>query len=112
MKFLNEILNNARRGKFVTSFCLECRKYIWPPNGYCNFCYSEAVLKDVTSNGVLVSKSISYMMDKWRYFGLGEFDGIRIIGTIEQSLNIGDRIIIRNVRETNGKIDLKFCIDM
>ena len=112
MKFLDEILNNARKGKFVTSFCSECRKHIWPPNKYCNLCYSKAVLKGVPSNGVLVSKSISYMTDKWGYFGLGEFNGIRIIGTIEQSLNIGDRIVICNVHEINGKIDLTFCIDM
>lgn len=112
MDLLDEILKNAKKNKFVTSFCLKCNKYIWPPNSSCNLCYSSAVLKGVNSNGVLLSKSISYVGGKRSYFGLGEFNEIRILGTIERSLNIGDRIIICKVRETNGKIDLKFCIDM
>jgi uncharacterized OB-fold protein len=112
MDLFDEILKNARREKFVTSFCLKCNKYIWPPDSSCNICYSSAILRDVTSNGVLLSKSISHIEGKKRYFGLGEFDGIRIIGTIDSSINIDDKIIICGVSETYGKIDLKFCSDM
>jgi uncharacterized OB-fold protein len=112
MDFFEEILNSARKGKFVTSYCQQCNKYIWPPKDSCNLCYSTAVIKDVPSNGVLLSKSISYISGKEGYFGLGEFTGIRIIGTIERSMKIGDRIVICRIREKNRKIDLKFCDDM
>lgn len=112
MDFFDKTLENIRVEKFVTSFCLKCKKYIWPPNDSCNLCYSPVVLKNITPNGILLAKSTSYISGKKRYFGLGEFDGIRIIGTIQQSVNIGDRIIICSIREINGKIDLRFCADM
>lgn len=111
MHVLNSILENARDGKFVTSYCNQCNMNIWPPSDACTRGHSQIVLKEVSLNGTLLANATSYLSKK-SHFGLGEFDGIRIIGTFENSIKIGESIRICSVSLLNGKINLKFCSNM
>lgn len=112
MGIIDTILRQAKKGKFVSSFCVKCNNHVWPPHDYCKLCNSPVVLRNVATVGILLAKSTSYIPGKLGHFGLGEFDGVRMVGRIKESLSIGNRITICNVQDKNGKIDLEFCIYM
>src|ERR1044072_4292697 len=112
MGIIDTIVLQAKNGKFVSSFCVKCKNYVWPPHDYCKLCNSPIVLRNVATVGILLAKSTSHIPGKLGHFGLGEFEGVRIVGTIKESLLIGDKITICNVQNRNDKIDLEFCIYM
>lgn len=108
MSLFDLILQNASYGKLVTSFCVKCNKYIWPPNYICNCCNSKASLRKIEQVGILLEKTHSNILGKEGTFGIGEFGGIRLIGTIKEDARIGECIRIHEIGLKNRRLDIKF----
>jgi uncharacterized protein len=102
------MLDAASKGRLMSSYCIKCNRYVWPPNYYCNRCNSDTIFKDLVERGILVEKSTSYIHGKIEHFGIGEFDGIRIIGTITDQITVGDTIGIKSIKVTKGRLDISF----
>jgi uncharacterized OB-fold protein len=109
MNLFNSILASASKGRLVTSFCKKCDKYIWPPKYFCILCYSKASFREVKDEGILLEKSHSSILGKEGSFGVGEFSGIRLIGRINDEVNVGDSIKIQEIGVKNGRLDIKLC---
>ena len=105
MNLFNLILISARKGRLVTSFCKKCDKYIWPPNYVCNLCYSKTSFREVKGKGILLEKACSSVLGKEGSFGVGEFSGIRLIGTINDGVKVGDSIKIQEIKVKNERLD-------
>ncbi|HSA75773.1 MAG TPA: zinc ribbon domain-containing protein [Candidatus Nitrosocosmicus sp.] len=110
MNLFNSILVSASKGRLVTSFCRNCDKYIWPPNYVCNLCYSKASFQEVKGEGILLEKAHSSILGKEGSFGVGEFSGIRLIGTLNDGVKVGDSIKIQEIRVKNERLDIKFAV--
>lgn len=108
MNLFDSVLKIARGGKLVSSYCKNCDKYIWPPKHFCNYCNLAVSFKDVKREGIVLVKGYSNLQGKKRPFAIGEFDGIRIIGSINDDIVIGESIIMSEIRVTNGRLDIKF----
>lgn len=108
MNLFESVLKSAGRGKLLSSYCKKCDKYIWPPKYYCNYCNSEALFKDVKEGGIVIEKGYSNLSNKKETFAIGEFNGIRIIGSISDDIVVGQHIKIQDIRVTNGRLDIKF----
>ncbi|WP_148686890.1 zinc ribbon domain-containing protein [Candidatus Nitrosocosmicus hydrocola] len=108
MNLYDSILKSARRGKLLSSYCMKCDKYIWPPNYYCSYCNSGALFKAVKGEGIVLEKGYSNLLNKKGTFAIGEFNGIRIIGSISDDVVVGQGIKIQEIRVTNGRLDIKF----
>ena len=108
MNLFNSILLTANNGKLETSFCKKCDRYIWPPNYVCNVCYSKATFQEVKEEGILLEKAHSNILGKEGFFGIGEFRGIRLIGTIDNRVKVGESIRIQEIKVKNGRLDIKF----
>ena len=108
MNLFNSIFENASNGKLVTSFCKKCNKYIWPPNYACSLCNSKASFREVKRDGILLEKAHSYIAGKEGSFGIGEFSGIRLIGTTNEDAKVGEPIRIQELRMRNGRLDIIF----
>jgi uncharacterized protein len=108
MNLLNSVLENASNGKLVTSFCRKCNMYIWPPNYACSLCNSKASLREIKRDGILLEKARSFIAGKEGSFGIGEFNGIRLIGTINEDARVGKPIRIQEIGLRNGRLDLRF----
>jgi uncharacterized OB-fold protein len=102
------MLDSASRGRLMSSYCAECKKYVWPPNYYCNICNSKTIFRDVVRRGTLIEKSLSHIHEKEGYFGVGEFNGVRFIGTINERILVGDIIQVKSVKVTEGRLDIVF----
>jgi uncharacterized protein len=108
MNLLDIIINNAKKGNLITTFCINCKIFIWPPNRYCNSCFNKTGFRKIHRKGVLLEKSLSNLPDLIGYYGIGEFSGIRMIGSVHQSISPGDRIRISQVGIKDNKLNLEF----
>jgi hypothetical protein len=109
MKLIEIIISKAEKGTLITTYCLNCKIHIWPPNYYCHFCLNKTVFKKINKTGILLEKSFSNLPDLIGYYGIGEFSGIRLIGSVDQLAVPDDIISISHVGVRNNKLDLKFC---
>jgi hypothetical protein len=108
MKLLDFIIKSAGKGTLVTTYCFTCKIHIWPLNRYCNICFKKTGFKKISRKGVLLEKSFSNLPDLKGYFGIGEFSGIRMIGSVDKSILPEDAIRISQVRVKDNKLDLEF----
>lgn len=108
MKLLEFIIKSADKGTFITTYCFSCKIHIWPPNLYCNTCFKKTGFKKINRKGVLLEKSFSNLPDIKGYYGIGEFSGIRIIGSVDKSVLPEDTIRISQVGIKDNKLDLEF----
>lgn len=108
MNLFDSILEIANNGKLVTSFCIKCDIYIWPPNHVCNLCVSKTMFREVKREGILLEKAHSNILGKEGFFGIGEFSGIRLIGSTKEDVKVGEPIRIGEIRVKNGRLDIQF----
>ena len=108
MKLIDRIISNAERGILITTYCFNCKIHIWPPNYYCNSCLKKTGIRKITRKGILREKSLSNLPDSIGYYGIGEFSGIRLIGSVDQGVVPGDRIRISKIGIKNNKLNLEF----
>ena len=108
MKLLDIIINNAEKGILIATYCSSCKIHIWPPNRYCNTCFKRTSFRKINRKGILLEKSFSNLPNLIGYYGIGEFSGIRILGSVDQSILPDDEIIISRVGIKNDKLNLVF----
>ena len=108
MKLIDIIINNAEKGILITSYCSSCKIHIWPPNHYCKSCSKKTGFRKINKKGVLLEKSFSNLPDLIGNYGIGEFSGIRMIGSIDPSILPDDRISISQVGIKDNKLNLEF----
>lgn len=58
----------------------------------------------------MLEKTQSNILGREGTFGIGEFGGIRLIGTIKEDVRIGEVIRIHEIGIKNGRLDIKFTI--
>lgn len=108
MTLMDVIFDTAKKGILITTYCFSCKIHIWPPNHYCNSCFRKCGFRKINRKGVLLEKSFSNLSDLVGYYGIGEFSGIRMIGSIDQSILPNDRIRISQVSIKDYKLSLEF----
>ncbi|MDQ4074594.1 MAG: hypothetical protein M3162_09880 [Thermoproteota archaeon] len=55
-----------------------------------------------------MEKSYSHFTAKRGSFGIGEFGGIRIIGTIDGNVEVKDKIKISSMKISNSRLEVEF----
>ena len=108
MNLFDSVLKIAKAGKLVSSYCKNCDKYIWPPKYYCNYCNLKVSFRDVRREGIVLEKCYSNLQGKKKPFAIGEFNGIRILGSIDDDIIVGESIIMQEIRVTDERLDIKF----
>ncbi len=108
MNLKETLFKKIEDGLFVSTFCKGCKKYNWPPSMYCKECFSKTKLKKIKNVGILLEISYSYITNEPSFFGIGDFSGIRIIGTANKSIRINDSIEIDKIKVINNKISIVF----
>ncbi len=101
-------MNSAEKGTLITTYCFSCKIHIWPPNSYCNSCFKKTGFRKINRNGVLLEKSFSNLQDSIGHYGIGEFSGIRMIGSVDPNILPNDRIRISRVSIKDNKLNLEF----
>ncbi len=103
------IFEKIKDGVFTSTFCSYCKRHIWPPSQYCKDCFKKTKLKKINNKGILLEMSYSHILNQENYFGIGDFSGIRVIGTIvDKNIKINDLIAIYKIKVDNEKILLEF----
>ena len=52
---MNKFETELKAGNFVTSECSHCKKIVWPPSDYCDYCFKEVNWRKVSENGQLLN---------------------------------------------------------
>ncbi len=108
MNLKETLFKNIEEGIFLSTFCTECKKHNWPPSFYCKDCFKKTKLKKINNQGILLEMSYSHIINQENFFGIGDFSGIRIIGTVNKSIKINDSIVINIIKVINNKISIEF----
>ncbi len=78
-------------GKFFIPECMKCKKIVWPPVEFCNYCFGIVSLKE----GDFEGKIIEFSRQDKQYFCIVEFENtIRIMATISKIPEIGQKVKI------------------
>ncbi len=81
MNIKDTLFNKIKEDYFNVLSVEIARVFTWPPSNYCKECFKETKLKKINNHGILLELSYSYIPNQECFFGIGEFSGIRIIGT-------------------------------
>jgi uncharacterized OB-fold protein len=108
MSLKESILAKIKDEVFFITFCIKCKKYIWPPSYNCKYCFRKTTLKELYNKGVLLEVSYSHLPNQNNYFGIGEFSGIRILGMVAGDIKINDGIEISKIKVNDGRISVEF----
>jgi|GEM_PF-1198283 uncharacterized OB-fold protein len=109
MTVKDTLFNKIKTGSFYCTFCRYCNIFTWPPSNYCKKCFKETKFKKINNHGILLELSYSHMPNQECFFGIGDFSGIRIIGTlVDKNMNVNDLIKINKATVINDKILLEF----
>jgi len=86
-------------GEFCIPECTECKKIVWPPAEYCNYCFGTVSLKE----GSFVGKIIEFSRQNEQIFCLVEFeDTIKIMANISETPKIGQIVKISKCGISKG----------
>ena len=108
MTIKDTLFNKIKEGSLCSTFCRYCNVYTWPPCKNCKNCYKKTKFKRICNHGILLELSYSHIPDQECFFGIGDFSGIRIIGTVDKNVNVNDLIKINKATVINDKILLEF----
>jgi uncharacterized OB-fold protein len=109
MTLKDVLFDKIKKDSFYCTFCNYCNIFTWPPSYYCKKCYKKTKLKKIKNYGTLLELSYSHLENQECYFGIGDFSGIRIIGTlVEKNMNVNDLIKINKATVIDDKILLEF----
>ncbi len=109
MNLKKTIFEKIKDGFFTSTFCSKCKKQNWPPSHYCKDCFKKTKLKKIDNKGIILEVSYSHIPNQENYFGIGDFSGLRILGTIvDKNTKINDLIAINKVKVDNDKISIEF----
>src|SRR5574340_1351823 len=88
-RFEQELKNN----NFLCSQCTKCDKLVWPPNDFCNKCFSNVIWRPVSR----FAKIVEFSSKDNEFFCIAEFeDVIRVMGRIENAsgLQVGQSLFL------------------
>jgi uncharacterized OB-fold protein len=102
------LFNRIKEGSFSCTFCSNCNAFSWPINNYCKDCFKKTKFKIIHNYGILLELSYSHMPNQKCFFGIGDFSGIRIIGTVDENIHINDSIKINKATVIDDRISLEF----
>ena len=54
---MNKFETELKAGNFVTSECSYCKKIVWPPSDYCDYCFKDVNWRKVSENGTIIELS-------------------------------------------------------
>ena len=109
MNLKETIYEKFKDGIFLNTFCPHCKKHNWPPSNNCKDCFNKTVLKKIENKGILLEMSYSHIPKQENFFGIGDFSGIRILGTIvEKNIKVNDSITVYNIKIIDNKISIEF----
>ncbi|HEY6536543.1 MAG TPA: hypothetical protein VIY08_12210 [Candidatus Nitrosocosmicus sp.] len=108
MNLKEKMLERINDGIFEVTFCTKCKEYSWPPRYNCKSCFKFNVLKEIENKGILLEKSFSHLSNNESFFGVGEFNKIRILGTINNEVEVNDLIFINSLKIIDKRISLEF----
>ena len=100
----SEFAENLKRNIFRIPVCKVCKKKVWPPSLTCPLCYSRTVLKSVSTKGVLVEFSTSYLGNHEGIFGIVQMDGFKMMGSFDNpELSKGMRVRMKECGLRDGR---------
>ena len=87
------------KGQFLIPECTKCKKIVWPPMEFCNYCFGIVSLKE----GDFEGKIIEFSRQNEQYFCIVEFDNvIRIMANISEIPEIGQMVKISKCGINDG----------
>ncbi len=87
------------KGRFSIPQCTVCKKIVWPPSEFCNYCFGKVSLKNNNFQG----KIIEFSKQNDDYFCVVEFEEtIRILAKIKSIPKIGQIVKISKCGINNG----------
>ena len=93
----------------IITECKKCNKIIWPKCDFCNLCLKKTNKRNINNIG----KIIEFSKKDKIIFCIGEFEKIRIIGTLKtNSTEIipNSKIILHATKKSNGKYSYSFTL--
>jgi len=91
--------SKLNEGNFCIPECTECKKIVWPPAKFCNYCFGIVYLKE----GPFMGKIIEFSRQNEQYFCLVEFeDTIKIMANISETPKIGQIVKISKCGISKG----------
>ena len=82
---MNKFETELKAGNFVTSECSYCKKIVWPPSDYCDYCFKEVNWRKVSENGTIVELS----RKENNVFCITEFENkIRVMGKLDAEIHM------------------------
>lgn len=86
-------------GIFCIPECTKCKKIVWPPVEFCNYCFGDVVLKEEP----FVGKILEFSSQNQQNFCLVEFKNkIRIMAKISLKPEIGQTVKISKCGISDG----------
>ena len=87
------------KGEFTIPKCSTCKKIIWPPMEFCNYCFGTVYLK----RGDFEGKIITFSRHNEEYFCVVEFEKtVRIIAKISKVPKNGQTVRISKCGISKG----------
>lgn len=104
--------DELRNGNFVVGDCSNCKNIVWPPNDYCNNCFSHVTWRKITPNG----KLLEFSKKDEIIFGIVELEEkIRVVGRLDinsKDIRNGQFVKLASCNYENGpKFTFVSCND-
>lgn len=106
---LKEQLFVTIKGNMISmTYCSNCKQYIWPPSYFCNNCFKKTKIKKLKNKGKLIEHTFSNIPNQTSFFGIGDFSGIKIMGSLNTPIEIDKDIMISKITLKDNKLDVVF----
>ena len=118
---ISQFFQNLKQGKLTTTKCKKCNELLWPPRITCPRCLSnEFEWTDLGTQGELYAFSevrigapLGFVQDAPFCVGLIKIGGLTISSRIDNAkydqLKIGDKLQLRIVELTDGRVFFRFA---
>lgn len=110
---MRHFVNRLKKGSFVISYCVVCKRKIWPPYEHCPLCYRKALPISAGKLGRIVEFSKSGLEADKVFVALIDLDGILLLGSVSDGhgITVGAKVeLISSGVSPEGKIDFCFRI--
>lgn len=108
MNLREKVFANIKDNKISMTFCTNCKLYIWPPSYFCKNCFNITKIKRLNNKGKLIEITFSNILNEKIYYGIGDFSGIKIIGSTSIPITVNKEIMISKVNIRDNKLDIVF----
>lgn len=95
--------------KLIITECEKCNKIIWPKCNFCDACLQKTNKRNIRDIG----KIVEFSQKDQIIFCIGEFEQIRIIGTLHANVNDifpNSKIKLHITKKSNNKYSYSFTL--